>query len=168
MHFSTTLPDDKFVAPKRLKLRAVADDGKVTLREYVTFPSVSHISRNKNTTIVHWADGQVTPVTLSPNEPESIYTAFCAALAKRLYGSTSSVHKIVETMTDEYINAQAEAKKNELKTEQEAREQRNHKRKVHSIAKRMKLENEAKLELAKDGNNDVVTVLKDLVKRLEE
>ena len=60
-----------------------------------------HIIHNRKTgeTIVIWKDGDRTTVKpmegMSDSEMSS-YTAFCACLAKRIYGNNSQVNRIVE------------------------------------------------------------------------
>lgn len=63
---------------------------------------VEKILRSGNRTIVFWADGEKTIVKLPDNatdDRDSIYTAFTAALAKRVYGNNSTVNRIVERKT---------------------------------------------------------------------
>lgn len=52
-------------------------------------------------TIVFWMDGTKTVVKLGGDEKNNRYTAFCAALAKKVYGNNSRVNKIVKTGIDE-------------------------------------------------------------------
>jgi len=52
-------------------------------------------------TIVFWNDGTKTIVKRAKDEPDNAYTAFCAALAKKIFNSNSQVRKIVETKTEE-------------------------------------------------------------------
>lgn len=47
-------------------------------------------------TDVLWADGTVTVVKLKENEDFDEHTAFCAALAKKVFGSTNAVNTIVK------------------------------------------------------------------------
>lgn len=47
-------------------------------------------------TIVIWKDGTKTKVKLMEGEKSSPYTAYTAALAKRIYGSNTQVSKIVD------------------------------------------------------------------------
>ena len=46
-------------------------------------------------TIVFWADGTKTVVKCSDDVPFDLYTAFCAATAKKYYGSNSQIHKVL-------------------------------------------------------------------------
>lgn len=47
-------------------------------------------------TKVYWGDGKATTVTLAVGDIADPYTAFCAALAKKVFGSTPKVRKLVE------------------------------------------------------------------------
>jgi len=47
-------------------------------------------------TKVYWGDGKATTVTLAVGDIAAPYTAFCAALAKKVFGSTPKVRKLVE------------------------------------------------------------------------
>lgn len=46
--------------------------------------------------IVLWHDGTKTIVSCSENDRWDEYAAYCAALAKKLYGTTSAVHRMVD------------------------------------------------------------------------
>lgn len=66
-----------------------------------------HIFHNRKTaeTIVIWKDGTKTvvkPMEGTPESEMSSYTAFTAALAKKLYGSNTQVNKVV-SMTKEPV-----------------------------------------------------------------
>lgn len=54
------------------------------------------IFKNGLYTTVMWSDGTKTIVKRGEDEPDDEYTAFTAALAKKLYGSTSAVKRIAE------------------------------------------------------------------------
>lgn len=51
--------------------------------------------RNGKATIVFWDDGTKTIVKCEDGDRQDPYTAFTAALAKKIYGSNSRVKKIV-------------------------------------------------------------------------
>ena len=55
-----------------------------------------HIFKNGLYTTVMWSDGTKTIVKRGEDEPDDEYNAFTAALAKKLYGSTSAVKRIAE------------------------------------------------------------------------
>lgn len=48
-------------------------------------------------TIVGWSDGTITRVWLAKGEENDPYVAFTAALAKKVYGSNSAIHRIVNS-----------------------------------------------------------------------
>jgi len=51
-------------------------------------------------TIVFWEDGTKTIVKRAADEPDNEYTAFTAALAKRVFGSNNAIKKIIKTKTE--------------------------------------------------------------------
>lgn len=57
---------------------------------------VKKIIKNGPATVVFWADGSKTIVKLQDGDQDDIYAAFTAALAKKIFGSTSKVKKIME------------------------------------------------------------------------
>lgn len=59
-------------------------------------PQPEKIVYNDPATIVYWQDGFKTVVKRSENEPENKYAAFCAALAKKIYGNNSRINRIVK------------------------------------------------------------------------
>lgn len=52
---------------------------------------------NGPATVVFWKDGTKTVVKCSDNDVPNPYNAFCAALAKKIFGNNSIIHKIVES-----------------------------------------------------------------------
>ena len=62
---------------------------------------VKRIIYNDPATIVFWNDGTKTVVKRGPSETFNKYTAFCAALAKKMYGNNSRVNKIVNEGEDQ-------------------------------------------------------------------
>lgn len=59
---------------------------------------------NKPATIVFWEDGTKTVVKCSEDDKYSEYFGFLAALAKKIYGNSSRVRKIVEKWTPKTEN----------------------------------------------------------------
>lgn len=57
---------------------------------------VKKIIKNGPATIVFWTDGTKTVVKLQDGDQDDIYAAFTAALAKKAFGSTSMVRKIIK------------------------------------------------------------------------
>lgn len=108
-------------------------------------PLPKRIERSGDVTRVHWNDGTVTAVRLCEQDKghDSNYVAFCAALAKRLYGSNSALHSIVdESMADHQDAVIAEARKARAEREEENKRIA-HDRKVRRLAKQLRLLQEA-------------------------
>ena len=61
--------------------------------------AVDKIIVNGDSTIVFWADGKKTIVKKSEDDEYDLHHAFCAALAKRIYGHNSTVKKMIERKT---------------------------------------------------------------------
>lgn len=61
----------------------------------------AHIIYNDPATIVFWKDGTKTVVKRMPKEKFNPYNAFCAALAKKVFGNNSRVCKIVNNGEDQ-------------------------------------------------------------------
>ena len=62
--------------------------------ESITVPAVKRIVYNDPATIVFWQDGTKTVVKCMDGEPFEKYAGFCAALAKKVFGSTSKAKKV--------------------------------------------------------------------------
>lgn len=52
-------------------------------------------------TIVIWSDGSKTIVSCSKDDTYDGYIGFCAAVAKKMFGSTSQVKKVIDKYTKE-------------------------------------------------------------------
>ena len=61
--------------------------------------SVDKIIVNGDATVVFWADGGKTVVKKSADDEYDLHHAFCAALAKRVYGHNSTVKKMIARKT---------------------------------------------------------------------
>lgn len=80
--------------------------------QYTQKIDVKSIKFDKKFTTVTWKDGTTTRVGCMLEDEYNKYEAFCAALAKRIYGSTSSVKHIVDTK-DEQIEIDKQRKERE-------------------------------------------------------
>ena len=69
-------------------------------------------NRKNGSTIVIWGDGSKTMVRPLLSDRKSPYSAFTAALAKKIYGNNSQVNKIV-SMTEEPMPHKAKKKEGE-------------------------------------------------------
>ena len=80
---------------------------------------------NDPATIVFWKDGTKTVVKRSPGEEFNAYTAFCAALAKKIFGNNSAVNRIVKSGTDQHKKDMCKQMNDTYKTEKKAKEMKN-------------------------------------------
>ena len=126
------------------------------------------ITYNDGSTVVYWNDGTRTAVRLckedAENGADSTYTAFCIALAKKIYGSNSALHRLVHEIDENTIRERQEAERQKLIEEKKQREKINHDRKVRKLVKQMQLLEEASQlaaeEKAKDKTKeDILTEL---------
>lgn len=60
------------------------------------------VSVDHRTVVVVWADGETTKVVRSENDPDDIYMAFTAALAKKLYGSNSAIKRAISKKMNQH------------------------------------------------------------------
>lgn len=56
---------------------------------------VKQIIYNGPKTIIIWNDGSKTIVSCGKNDTFDIYAGFCAAVAKKMFGSTSKIKQII-------------------------------------------------------------------------
>lgn len=64
-------------------------------KTFTIYPNRIYYYDNNYTTVL-WNDGTRTTVKLSDDDIYDEYSAFCAALAKRIYGSNSRIKKIIK------------------------------------------------------------------------
>ena len=69
-------------------------NGKPTTKSKPNALSVRRILYHNPATIVFWQDGTKTVVKCMDGEPFEKYAGFCAALAKKVFGSTSKAKKV--------------------------------------------------------------------------
>lgn len=67
--------------------------------EFGNVPPVKKVIHNCTKTIVLWADGTKTIVGCAADESFDEYTGFCAAVVKKLYGSTSATKRMLKQVT---------------------------------------------------------------------
>lgn len=67
---------------------------KINATRWVNVPQVKKIIRSDAATVVLWEDGTRTVVKCKPDEPYDPYYGFCAALAKKVYGSSTKARKV--------------------------------------------------------------------------
>ena len=59
------------------------------------------IIRNGRATVIYWTDGTKTVVKKSEEQEDDPYSAFCAAVAKKIYDTNSRIKRILEKKTAE-------------------------------------------------------------------
>ena len=59
------------------------------------FPDIKRVIYSGPKTIILWGDGTKTIVSCGENENYDHYTGFCAAITKKLFGSTSHAKKVL-------------------------------------------------------------------------
>ena len=80
--------------------------------------------RDRYTTVV-WKDGTTTTVCCGENETFDKYSGFCAALAKKVFGSTTHVKGMIEKLdVEENKRKAAESKAREKEAARKAEEER--------------------------------------------
>lgn len=122
---------------------------EVELEDTPVYPV--YIKKDGSTTIVYWDDGTSTAVKACKDDPVSDYSAFCAALAKKVYGSNCNVHRMIHKFSEENIKKKKAAEKEKIRNEQLKREKIQHDRKVRKLAKRLHLMDEAYDYMQKKG-----------------
>lgn len=128
--------------------------------EKLSIPEIKNTVFNGDTTIILWADGTKTVVHLEEEKPYDKFSAFTAAVCKKLFGGTDRVMRTMEE-TDKALQAKkraeaaAEKKKENLHANEEAKkvaEKRRIQRDEHEkqeLIRKMLLEAEAKKEVDK-------------------
>ncbi len=61
------------------------------------------IRKDGRVTVVFWKDGSTTAVRCGENEQYDDYTAFCAALAKKIFGTNSYLKRTVQRCPVEVV-----------------------------------------------------------------
>ena len=93
---------DPIPQPRAIELTGFASDdflkevfGVVpTKKSKQEVPAIKRIVYHDPATIVFWQDGTKTVVKCMDGEPFEKYAGFCAALAKKVFGSTSKAKKV--------------------------------------------------------------------------
>ncbi len=101
-------------------------------------PPIGRIAFYDDTTVVYWCDGTKTVVRRGEGEPDSKYTAFTAAVAKKLFGSTSAVKKVIDEYDTEKIKERREAERLEERRKQDLAAKRNHEKRIRKLAKQIR------------------------------
>lgn len=80
-----------FMTPEEIRFRS---DG-ISISYGINALMPKKIIRNKRTTIVLWEDGTKTIVRCEMHKPYDAYSAFTAALAKKIYGNNTRLKKMI-------------------------------------------------------------------------
>lgn len=133
--------DKKMNETKKVETKK-AEEKKTTIDMNAITPEYVEVQKN-GTTVVRWMDKTVTVVKCSEGDSYNTYSAFCAALAKKLYGSNSRVHKTVDEKLVSNINAKKEKEHAKMLKELRERQKMLHERKIRRLAKRLRNNDEA-------------------------
>ena len=126
---------------------------KITIHNQYDLKNITNlqpksIKYDKNYTTVTWNDGTKTTVRCSNEDDYSRYTGFCSALAKKIFGTSSQVRKIVETKDEEVEIAKKKAERKEEERIAEISRKRKERHQIKYRAKQIVIEKKAK-QLAK-------------------
>lgn len=94
---------NQIIAESKLQkeeLRKIYDKYAEEIANAVLSIDPERILKSGDRTIVFWADGTKTIVKRCVDEPDSEYTAYTAALAKKIYGSNSQIRKMLKDVTE--------------------------------------------------------------------
>lgn len=108
LYGTETPPVTAAVTPQTPVVAVNMDDENVFVRHFGVIPK--RLLHSGPKTIAFWDDGTKTVISLSEGTPYDKSTAFCWALAKRIFGSTNAIKKIAETVT---VEQKIKTKKNE-------------------------------------------------------
>jgi len=94
-----------------------------------SIPAIKKIRYEGRTTTIFWVDGTKTTVRAMQDEPYDSYSAFTAAVAKKLFGSTSMAKRIHDRLDEITLKAQTaeeqrikEAEAERIRNKKERRE----------------------------------------------
>lgn len=78
--------------------RKILEELEVVMPAYRTIPDmIDRVLFNPPATIIFWKDGTKTVVKADPDEDPYIpYLGFCAAIVKKIFGTNSSIKKILK------------------------------------------------------------------------
>ena len=102
--------------------------------------------KGEHYTTVKWTDGTYTTVKLSKDDADdkSAYMAFCCALAKKIYGTNSKIHRIVDRHNAVYLGNKKAAEEAEKRRKQKEHEAKIERAKILAEAKRLRIKEAAK------------------------
>lgn len=117
---------------------------------------MQRIKKGMECTTVKWNDGTYTTVKISCEDhtEHTPYVAFCAALAKKMYGTNSAVHRMVDRHLETHLREKQEELRAQMIADREARMNAEHEKKLLKEAARLRLKEEAKRYNAAHSYND--------------
>ena len=99
---------------------------------------------DKGSTTVHWDDGTITTVRCAKGTEFDEYTAFTAALAKRLYGNNSAIRRMIHKKDSREIDRKQKEANLKAQAERERVAAKRRKERIKRMARKMKEEAEAR------------------------
>ena len=93
---------------------------------------------------MHWDDGTITTVRCAKGTEFDEYTAFTAALAKRLYGNNSSIRRMIHKKDSREIDRKQKEANLKAQAERERVAAKRRKERIKRMARKMKEEAEAR------------------------
>lgn len=86
-----------YIPGARVESKVPMHSGRYPWGEYENrIPKVARIFYDDVATVVFWTDGTKTVVKCPEGTPYDEYTAFCAALAKKIYGNNSKLQREIK------------------------------------------------------------------------
>lgn len=110
------------IAPTIKAYDSVYTDNKKENTNMNAIPDIKKVAfddANHKTTIV-WGDGKHTTVTNTSGNPDDHYTGFCAAVCKKLFGSTSAVIKTMHTFDVDEVARKKKAERMALAAKEDS------------------------------------------------
>lgn len=98
-------------------ITAPAKEQKRDPMELVDFLKPTRIIYSGPKTIVFWPDGTKTMVSLMEGQEHDDYTAYCAAVVKKMFGATHKAKKFIESVA---VHPEPKPKKDKTETPEEA------------------------------------------------
>lgn len=99
---------------------------------------------DKGSTTVHWDDDTSTTVRCAKGTEFDEYTAFTAALAKRLYGNNSAIRRMIHKKDSREIDRKQKEANLKAQAERERVAAKRRKERIKRMARKMKEEAEAR------------------------
>lgn len=99
--FTLTEPESKYTRYSEVKAKSIQEDTTKMKKAPSEAIKPTKIIRSGPMTIIFWDDGTKTKVRRAEGTPDDPYLAFCAGLAKKIYGNNTRVKKLIYEKTVE-------------------------------------------------------------------